>query len=249
LEIVRKKCPLYPIFFRISPGNYRIDFRFYAGTEYNYFNTILKKEISMKLFSSRSMMRLILCVFIFFTACGGDDDDDDSGDSDDAADDAGDDDGGGFALASAVFEDGGDIPADYSCDNADFATGISPQLAWTGAPAQTAFFALTVFDPDGADTPHWGVFDIPADVTAFAEALRPEGALPGNAWEAMNYLGEAGYAGPCPPPGEAHHYVFTIYALDSSMPDFTDTPLLEEMVDLIQERLIDSGTLTGLFAH
>ncbi|MGC8609442.1 MAG: YbhB/YbcL family Raf kinase inhibitor-like protein, partial [Thermoplasmata archaeon] len=30
-----------------------------------------------------------------------------------------------------------------------------------------------------------------------------------------NDFGNSGYGGPCPPPGKAHHYYFTIYALDS----------------------------------
>ncbi|MBA3490010.1 MAG: hypothetical protein H0T78_10825 [Longispora sp.] len=37
---------------------------------------------------------------------------------------------------------------------------------------------------------------------------------PGSFPVVLNDFGEPGYGGPNPPPGPAHHYVFTIYALE-----------------------------------
>src|SRR3954471_12730774 len=45
---------------------------------------------------------------------------------------------------------------------------ISPQLSWTGAPAGTQFFAVTMYDkdaPTGSGFWHWVVFNIPASTT------------------------------------------------------------------------------------
>jgi Raf kinase inhibitor-like YbhB/YbcL family protein len=90
----------------------------------------------------------------------------------------------------------------------------SPALRWTGAPATTRSFALTLFDPDaggGAGFWHWLMFDIPASTTELPEGA---GGLPKGVEQADNGFGDSGYGGACPPPGSGtHHYQFTVYAL------------------------------------
>ena len=176
-------------------------------------------------------------------------DDDATGDDDTADDDSGDDDTtGDFTLASMIFEDGDPIPLEHSCENDTHPQGISPQLFWQNAPENTAYFALTLFDPDANDTPHWGLFDIPADTESLVQGVSPTGTLPSGAWEASGYTGQAEYAGPCPPPPhDPHTYVFTIHALEGSMPDYFTTPNLSDMDTDIQDRLISSATFTGTY--
>jgi Raf kinase inhibitor-like YbhB/YbcL family protein len=97
---------------------------------------------------------------------------------------------------------------------------ISPALAWSGAPATTKSFAVTMFDPDahGGGWWHWLVVNIPPGTTALAQgAGSGKAALPEDALEAANSNGVNAYSGPCPPAGSGtHHYEITLWALDSA---------------------------------
>src|SRR5215210_796586 len=72
--------------------------------------------------------------------------------------------GSAFQLTSADLK-GTFAPAQifngFGCTGGN----VSPQLSWTGAPAETKSFALTVYDPDaptGSGWWHWVVVNIPA---------------------------------------------------------------------------------------
>jgi Raf kinase inhibitor-like YbhB/YbcL family protein len=121
-----------------------------------------------------------------------------------------------FTLSSTAFRDGAAIPVKHTCDGVD----ASPQLAWSDAPAGTRSFALIADDPDApaGSWVHWVVYNLPAAVSelpenvAKVEALDLDGARQGR-----NDFRRPGYGGPCPPPGPAHRYVFTLYALDAPL--------------------------------
>ena len=98
---------------------------------------------------------------------------------------------------------------------------ISPSLAWSGAPDGTRSYAITCFDPDapsGSGWWHWVVTDIPVDVTSLAEGA----PLPAGARTWINDYGYRGWGGPWPPPGPAHHYVFTVFAVGVDRLDVQD---------------------------
>ena len=61
---------------------------------------------------------------------------------------------GAFTLSSPDFEDGGDIPKEFSCQGA----GTQPAMRWSGVPDGTKSLTLVVFDPDAGQNGfvHWG---------------------------------------------------------------------------------------------
>lgn len=117
-----------------------------------------------------------------------------------------------LSLASTAFNDKGDIPVKYA------GPGGSPSLAWSNAPPETKSFALIMEDTDAAFT-HWMLYDLPGDATGLAEGAGEKGklVLDNGARQAKNDFDYPGYGGPSPPPGNAHHYIFTLYTLDDKL--------------------------------
>jgi Raf kinase inhibitor-like YbhB/YbcL family protein len=97
---------------------------------------------------------------------------------------------------------------------------ISPALSWSGFPATTKSFAVTVFDPDaptGSGFWHWGVANIPANVTSLpTDAGSEDGSkLPAGAFVIPNDARMKRFVGAAPPPGHGkHRYYFVVHALD-----------------------------------
>jgi Raf kinase inhibitor-like YbhB/YbcL family protein len=92
----------------------------------------------------------------------------------------------------------------------------SPDIAWSGFPAETKSFAVTVYDqdaPTGSGFWHWVAYNIPANVNSLAAGAASSKQLPSGTVEGNTDLGQPGYFGPCPPVGRQHRYVFTVTAL------------------------------------
>lgn len=149
-------------------------------------------------------------------------------------------------VTSTSFTDGGVIPPQYAHTDAG-GQNVRPQLSWSGAPQGTKSFAITCYDPDaptGSGWWHWVAVDIPADVTS----LESSEQLPEGVREWVTDYGEPGWGGPCPPPGPAHHYVFTVHALPfDRLPVPDDAPSAPCRFTIFTNQL-DSASTTGLFA-
>ncbi|CAL9661567.1 YbhB/YbcL family Raf kinase inhibitor-like protein [Streptomyces sp. enrichment culture] len=126
-----------------------------------------------------------------------------------------------FTVTSADFPDGGVLPlAQVSGIFGAGGTDTSPQLAWTGFPAETRSFAVTVYDPTaptGSGFWHWAVADIPVTVTELAAGAGDDRGeeLPDGAWQLANDAGLRRYLGAAPPAGHGEHvYYIAVHAVD-----------------------------------
>jgi len=116
-----------------------------------------------------------------------------------------------FTLTSEDLSDGARMPAAHVSGEGN----QSPQLSWTGAPADTQGYAITCFDPDaptGSGWWHWFVLGVGIETTSVAR-----GELPAGAYCLRNDGGHNQYDGAAPPPGHGtHRYIFAVHALDKA---------------------------------
>jgi Raf kinase inhibitor-like YbhB/YbcL family protein len=199
-------------------------------------------------------------------------------------------------LDSASFGNNQRIPGAYAfavphpTDHVTLSSNRNPQLSWSGAPAATKSFVLICHDHDvpskgddvnkeGRSVPaslprvdfyHWVLVDIPASISAIAEAEFSDGisarGKPGpeakrgtrqglndyTAWFAGdkdmggNYFG---YDGPCPPWNDEilHHYLFTLYALDCARCAVSGTFTGSEVLKAIEGHVLAKASLTGVY--
>ena len=117
----------------------------------------------------------------------------------------------------------------------------SPELSWYGAPDGTRTFVVTMFDVTASFT-HWGMYNISGKATSLPENAGVAGSSFGPQIVNDFFIG-ARYDGPCPPANVApfvHQYVFTLYALDTSLtlPGSANFPANAET---LYQALIDAG--------
>jgi Raf kinase inhibitor-like YbhB/YbcL family protein len=97
---------------------------------------------------------------------------------------------------------------------------ISPQLSWSGFPAETKSFVVSMYDPQaptGSGFWHWVVADIPVSVTSLPAGAGAADAskLPSGAFQLAGDAGAHQFVGAAPPPDSGiHNYYITVTALD-----------------------------------
>jgi Raf kinase inhibitor-like YbhB/YbcL family protein len=141
----------------------------------------------------------------------------------------------------APWIDGGQIEAINTCDGAD----VSPALSWNAVPDGTVELAVVMVDEsvgDGTPFVHWVMAGINPNELGLIEGDNPVGSIRG-----LNFFGNLGYNGPCPPPGDPDHvYRLTVYALNQQMELADGTPS-EDLLGFVQAVAIASADVTGTF--
>src|SRR5437660_1714684 len=146
-------------------------------------------------------------------------------------------------LTSTAFDEGGMIPARYTCDGEN----VSPPLAWSGVPTGTKTLALVADDPDAprGTWTHWLIYQIPATEKGLPENVPARDTLDSGARQGANDFKKTGYGGPCPPTG-THRYFFKLYALDT---DLTLPPgaTKDQLLKALENHIVAQGQLMGRY--
>ena len=157
-----------------------------------------------------------------------------------------------FTLDSPVIRKGGMIPVQQvytRCGGGN----VSPQLEWHDPPKDARSYAVTVFDPDVGSEGfwHWIAFNIGVGAHGLNEGAGTphSGNAPGDTVQFTNGFGDHGYSGPCPPPGKPHHYVFTVYALDTALLPVSAAASPQDAVQAIKKHAIATATLTATYGR
>ena len=132
----------------------------------------------------------------------------------------------------------------------------SPELHWSGAPAATQSFVVTLFDRDERSTPsgwwHWIVYNLPKNVSSLPQGAGAEhsGALPTEALQGRTDLGEDAYHGPCPAKGDPpHRYVFTVYALNVAKLPVPSDSSGGMVTSIVQEHLLGKAVFVAHYGR
>jgi Raf kinase inhibitor-like YbhB/YbcL family protein len=160
-------------------------------------------------------------------------------------------------LTVEGFSDGGDVPVKYSQAAPGVATGegLSPALSWTNVPAETKSFFLNMHDMDVArnkttdDQAHWVVWNIPATAAGLPEGV-PKGPKLANGAFQISATGQM-YRGPgAGANGPKHHYLFELYALDTTIDVQPAADAFETRANVmkaIQGHILAKAAYGGLF--
>ena len=164
-----------------------------------------------------------------------------------------------FQVSSSAFSAGAEIPLTHACTDLS-GDDYSPQLSWQNAPENTDSFALIVDDetaPCGTGANacvHWNLFNIDGTVSSVVEDVSPSNVVAkeetSGVLEGQTYAGTNDYDGPCPPPGNAHTYYFTVYALSADHPTMTGSVSLtsSEFEAQYADTIIGQAQTTGTFS-
>ncbi|OGD63872.1 hypothetical protein A2160_01405 [Candidatus Beckwithbacteria bacterium RBG_13_42_9] len=143
-------------------------------------------------------------------------------------------------VTSPVFTQEEQMPEDYTCDGEN----VNPPLNIVNLPAGTQSLAIIVDDPDSpaGNFTHWLVWNINPQTKEIMEDSVPENAVVGT-----NDFKKMEYDGPCPPSG-THRYVFKVLALGTKL-ELGEGATREELDEAMDEHVLDSAELIGLYSH
>ena len=147
-------------------------------------------------------------------------------------------------VNSPAFEDGNNIPVEYTGDGAD----VSPPLNWDKVPDAAAALVVIADDPDApAGTwVHWVIYNILPTRDGLPRNVPTDERVLDGACQGTNDFKKIGYGGPAPPAGKAHRYFFTVYAVDQKLEDKPGMSK-KEVLDAIDGHVLAKGKTMGTY--
>jgi Raf kinase inhibitor-like YbhB/YbcL family protein len=152
-------------------------------------------------------------------------------------------------FVDASFSIGEVIPDRYSCKDP---AQKFPHFRWEASTSITSSYVLIMDDPDAVPVAgkvwnHWLLYNIPAGTTEIAEGQDKYGPLPKGTFSGTSSFGDTAYGGPCPPVGQKHTYVFTLYGLNVANLGLPRGANVAEVRTAMKAHLVDSAVYTGTF--
>ncbi len=140
-----------------------------------------------------------------------------------------------------------------ACDGREASPSPSPSASTTASASTETVFVLTSSalsagswpsadtcdGSDGVPDLHW---------TAGPPGTRSYALQLFDVVSGRNDFGREGYAGPCPPKGSQHRYVFTVYAVDRSL-ELQPLYSHAEFQKALENHVLGQATLTATYAR
>jgi len=144
-----------------------------------------------------------------------------------------------MTITSTAINSNGYILEEYTCDGQN----VNPPLTFSEVPAEAKSLVLIMDDPDapGGTYTHWTLYNMSPATLQITEHNLPPAAKQGT-----TSFGRVGYGGPCPPPGNPHHYYFKLYALDTEL-GLSEGESLDNLNEAIHGHVIEEAQLVGLY--
>lgn len=153
----------------------------------------------------------------------------------------------GMQVSTPAWEDGGDIPEQYTADGEN----VSPPLTVESVPEDAETLAVIANDPDADGFVHWLLWNVPADVSEIPEGVPNEETVSDldGASQGTNGFGEIGYGGPSPPEDDdPHRYRFAVHALETEL-DVEPGAERDALEDVMDGRIVDSDEVAGQYGR
>jgi Raf kinase inhibitor-like YbhB/YbcL family protein len=159
-----------------------------------------------------------------------------------------------FKLTSAAFKDNGVLAKKFAGNDKSnpncVGDNVSPPLTWANPPDGTKSFALLLVDPEGRGglgVVHWIAYGIPVEVTGLAEGEASNASEKFIGGKSTRSLPT--YFGPCTPPGDWHHYTFTLIATDLDPKELQPGMTRDELFAALGGHVKGAAGLIGRFRH
>ena len=149
-----------------------------------------------------------------------------------------------IVVKSSAFANMQMIPDKYT----SYYDSISPELSWSGVPADAKSIVVMLEDPDAnlKPTTHWLAANLAPTVTGLPEnVMKTE--MANGAMQGANIKGKIGYYGPHPPAADKpHNYHFQIFALDKML-DLPSGFNRQALLDAMKGHVVAKGELVGMY--